>query len=75
MSNFAKALQTAEYTQTRNGALSLSTPDNAGQTDGRLFLFFKANRNLNLNLFYEFLNKSAKENLIDTFCLVFNLEC
>lgn len=73
MSNFAKALQTAEYTQTRNGALSLSTPDNAGQTDGRLSLFFKANRNVNLNSFYEFLNKSAKENLIDTFCLVFNL--
>ena len=72
-SNFAKALQTAEYTQTWNGALSLSTPDNAGQSDGRLSLFFKGNRNINLPLLYEFLNKSAKENLVDTFCLVFNL--
>ena len=41
MSDFAKALQTAEYTQTWNGALSLSTPDSAGQSDGRISLFFK----------------------------------
>lgn len=73
MSDFAKALQTAEYTQTWNGALSLSTPDSAGQSDGRISLFFKGIRNLNLPLLYEFLNKSSKENIVDTFCLVFNL--
>lgn len=73
ISNFAKALQSAEYTQTRNGALSLSTPDNAGQSYGRLSLFFKGNRNINLPLLYDLLKKSSNENLLDTFCLVFNL--
>jgi hypothetical protein len=73
MSDFTKVLQTVEYTQTWNGALSLSTPDSAGQSDGRISLFFKGIRKVNLPYLYEFLNKSSKENLVDTFCLVFNL--
>ena len=66
---FAKAMNS---TTTWNGANSLSTPDYSKEYEGRLFLFFKAMRGiLDENLFNN-LEKSSKEDLIDTFLLSFN---
>ena len=66
----AALIQTETYTQ--NGALSYKNPSH-GEADGRLSLFFRGVRNLNTPQLYVFLNDCAKENLQDTFLLVFNL--
>lgn len=71
ISNFATAMKSCSNTW--NGAVSLPTPDISGNTRGRLSLFFKGVRGLNHPRLYEYLRKSADENLIDTFLLVFHI--
>lgn len=73
MSNslFTKAM--SESTTTWNGAESLSTPDNSGICDGRLSLFFKSIRGINVPLLYTYLSKSLSEDVIDTFLMSFHI--
>ena len=68
-SNFATAMTSCA--KTWNGAISLSTPDVTGETNGRIALFFKSVRGLKDENLYEYMRKSAGENLIDTFLLAF----
>lgn len=70
-SKFAYAMNGC--TTTSNGAVSLSSPDPSGESSGRVGLFFKGVRGLDTPTLYKFLNESAKENIIDTFILVFNM--
>jgi hypothetical protein len=71
MSKFAQAMNATAYTW--NGALSYASPDPSGETSGRLSLFFKGVRGLNVPRLYEYLRDCARENLLDTFLLAFNL--
>lgn len=70
-SNFATAMH--DSIKTQNGAISLSTPDITGQTSGRIGLFFKSVRNLNIPNLYQYLREAAQENIIDTFLLAFHI--
>jgi hypothetical protein len=70
MSKFSQAINIS-YTQ--NGAVSYTSPDSSGNYEGRLSLFFKGVRNLNAPQLYNYLKKSARENILDTFLLVFHL--
>lgn len=63
--------KTMTSTYTKNGALSLSTPDATGETSGRLSLFFKATRGLDDITLETYLTKSCEEDVIDTFILAF----
>lgn len=69
--NFHNAMN-VPAASTANGAVSYGTPDVSGRCDGRLSWFFKGIRGLNFVYAAGFLEKSAKENLQDTFCLVMN---
>lgn len=69
--NFATAM--VDTAETWNGAVSLSTPDINGYCDKRLALFFKSVRGLNIPRLYDYLRESAKESIVDTFVLVFQL--
>ncbi len=73
MSNslFTKAM--SDKTTTWNGAESLSTPDNSGICDGRLSLFFKSVRGINVPSLYTYLSKSLNEDIIDTFLMSFHI--
>lgn len=73
MSNslFTKAM--SDKTTTWNGAESLSTPDNSGICDGRLSLFFKSVRGINVPSLYTYLSKSLNEDVIDTFLMSFHI--
>lgn len=74
MSRFATAM--ADTATTWNGAKSLATPDIPDTHDkinGRMALFFKSVRGLNLPRLYEYLRESANESLIDTFLLAFHI--
>ena len=64
-SNFSRAM--SDSAKTWNGAVSLESPDITGETNGRVSLFFKAVRGLETSRLYEYLIKSAQENIIDTF--------
>jgi hypothetical protein len=68
-SNFASAMTSCA--KTWNGAISLSTPDITGESNGRIGLFFKSVRGLKDEDLYAYMRKSADENLIDTFLLAF----
>lgn len=70
-SNFASAMTSTA--KTWNGAVSLNSPDITEKTNGRVSLFFKSVRGIDTSILYEFLYKSALENLTDTFLLVFNI--
>lgn len=59
--------------QTWNGAVSLCSPDTTGYCDQRLALFFKGVRGLNIPKLYDYLRGAARENIIDTFVIVFHL--
>jgi len=48
---FAKAMVSS--VQTENGAESLSSPDLSGETNGRMSLFFKSVRGLDLPQLYK----------------------
>lgn len=58
---------------TWNGAVSLETPDKTKVYDGRTSLFFKGVRGLERVKLYEYISKSASEDITDTFLLAFNL--
>lgn len=58
---------------TANGAVSYNSPDISNKYTGRISLFFKGVRGLNIPSLYNFLETSSKESLIDTFVLVFIL--
>jgi Mg-chelatase subunit ChlD len=70
MSKFAQAMNANAYTW---NALSYASPDPSGETSGRLSLFFKGVRGLNVPRLYEYLRDCAKEDLLDTFLLAFHL--
>lgn len=59
--------------QTWNGALSYASPDLTGQYVGRISLFFKAVRKLNIPQLHQYLERSAKEDLLQTIVLIFHL--
>jgi len=59
--------------RTRNGARSLATPDSSGLVEGRLSLYFKASRGLNVPQLYHYLRRSSHEDIIHTFILAFHL--
>jgi len=71
MANFASAMNASATTW--NGATSYASPDPTGQTSGRVSLFFKGVRGLNVPTLYEYLRDCARESLVDTFLLVFHL--
>jgi len=70
-SNFSSAMTSS--CETSNGALSLSNPDVTNKYTGRISLFFKAVRGLNLSRLYEYLRISASEDILDTFLLAFHI--
>ena len=72
MTSFTEALLSSNIL-TSNGAISYSSPDINGKYTARLTLYFKCNRDLNILKLYSMLNDSARENLLDTFLIVFNL--
>lgn len=71
MSKFATAMNTSSLTW--NGAVSYTSPDSFGKTNGRFSLLFKGVRGLNVPLLYQYLRESANESLLDTFLLAFHL--
>lgn len=71
MSSFANAMNA--HARTSNNAVSYNSPDVSGVHTGRISLFFKGVRGLNVPRLYQYLSKSVQESLIDTFLLVFNL--
>lgn len=68
---FAAAMNT--YTTTSNNAISYATPDKSREKEGRISLFFKAIRGCSDDKLYEYLEKSSKEDIIDTIILSFNI--
>ncbi len=71
MSKFAAAMNASAYTW--NGALSYASPDTTNQYSGRVSLFFKGVRGLNVPRLYEYLGQCARESVLDTFLLAFRL--
>jgi hypothetical protein len=59
--------------KTWNDAVSHSTPDLSGKYEGRLSLFYKSVRGLNFPKLTEYLEKAAKEDLVDAFLLAFHI--
>ena len=72
-SQFAIAMNTAPPGVTWNNALSLISPDPSGNTSGRMSLFFKSVRGLDIPRMYNYMSSSAKESIVDTFLLTFNI--
>lgn len=72
-SQFANAMNITTPSVTWNNALSLSSSDLIGNTNGRMSLFFKSCRGLCVPLLYEYISKSVNENVVDTFLLAFNI--
>ena len=54
-----------------NDSKILCKLDNYNIYNGRMSLFFNTTRGLNIPMFYNYLINSAKENIIDTFLLIF----
>uniref|UniRef100_A0A6C0EJU1 TROVE domain containing protein n=1 Tax=viral metagenome TaxID=1070528 RepID=A0A6C0EJU1_9ZZZZ len=71
MSKFAKAMNASALTW--NGALSYASPDPSGNINGRVALFFKGARGLNVPRLYEYLRECVRESIVDTFLLAFHL--
>lgn len=71
MSKFAQAMNASAYTW--NGALSYASPDPSGEVSGRLSLFFKGVRGLNVPRLYSYLRDCSRESITDTFLLAFHL--
>jgi hypothetical protein len=68
---FATAMRNINTT-TWNGAMSLSTPDKTGESEGRVALFFKAIRGIDDTTITTLMNKSSTEDLVDTIVLAFH---
>jgi hypothetical protein len=58
---------------TANGAVSLSTPDPSGVNNGRMSLYFKSVRGLNVPTQYNYMVQSSQESVVDTFLLAFHI--
>ena len=72
MSNFATAMQDKkEYTW--NGAISIAKPDRKNECNGRISLFFKAIRTLNIPTLHQYIREAVTEDVDDTFILAFNI--
>ena len=72
MSNFATAIQDKkEYTW--NGAISIAKPDPKNECNGRISLFFKAIRTLNIPTLHQYIREAVTEDVDDTFILAFNI--
>jgi hypothetical protein len=69
-SKFSKAMN---CTRTWNGALSYNSPDPSGNINGRVSLFTKGVRGLNIPMLYKYLSECALESLVDTFVMSFRL--
>ena len=72
MSNFATAMQD-DKAYTWNGAISIAKPDPNNEYNGRISLFFKTIRTLNIPKLYEYIREAVKEDVDDTFILAFNI--
>ncbi len=68
-SAFAMAMKDGTA-RTWNDAKSYGSPDYTGKSDGRLSLFFKSVRGLNMPQMIEYLQKAASEDVVDTFVLI-----
>ena len=62
---------TTNIITTANNAVSLSTPDNSGESEGRVSLFFKAIRGINDDTINNMMLKAYTEDPIDTVILAF----
>lgn len=71
VSAFAKAMNASAITW--NGATSYASPDVSGEHEGRVSLFFKGCRGLNVPRLYEYLSSASRESVLDTFLLAFQL--
>ena len=69
MSKFETAMQ--NKITTWNGAKTLATPDPSGRTSGRISLYFKSTRTLNIPQLYRYLKAASSEDPIHTLILVF----
>lgn len=69
ISNFAYTMTAT----TANRAVSLATPDASGKANGRLSLFFKSVRGLNVPTQYQYMVGSAQESTVDAFLLAFHI--
>jgi hypothetical protein len=58
---------------TDNNAFSLSTLDTYNLCNGRISLFFKSVRGLNIPQLYKYLNIAKNEDLLDTIILILNI--
>jgi hypothetical protein len=58
---------------TYNGAVSLDSPDPSGLSSGRLSMFFKAVRGLEVPGIYKYMIESSRESVIDTFLISFHI--
>ena len=72
-SKFATAMNITQNGVTWNNALSLSSPDKNGKTVGRMSLFYKSVRGLDLPRLYKYMSEAATENIVDTFLIAFNI--
>ena len=70
-SKFAYAMNASAFTA--NGAVSLTTPDPSGKSNGRVGLFFKSVRGLNIPNLYQFMVESDQESTVDAFLLAFHI--
>ncbi len=68
-----KAAMNIEDTLTWNGALSYGNPDEQKNYSSRLSLFFHACRGCNIPKLENMLEQCAKESVLDTFLLAFNI--
>jgi hypothetical protein len=71
-SKFAYAMMN-DYALTANGAVSLKSPDYSGVSSGRITLFFKCIRGLNVPQQYQYMVNSNNESVVDTFLLAFHI--
>ena len=71
-SKFTQAMNISKGV-TWNNAKSLEYPDPKGICNGRMSLFFKTTRGLDIPRLYKYILDSSNENIIDTFLLVFNI--
>lgn len=69
MSKFETAMQ--NKLTTWNGAKTLVTPDPSGKTSGRISLYFKSTRTLNIPQLYRYLKVASSEDPVHTLILVF----
>jgi hypothetical protein len=70
-SKFAYDMNASAFTD--NGAVSLTTPDPSRKSSGRVALFFKSVRGLNIPSIYQYMVESNQESTVDSFLLAFHI--